>query len=295
MPSAAYHHGRSASLPTLYLNSGDLMNYTRVQLQRLIELGDNPNQGMDFASDGERDSSFRQLERKLVQENKAVLAALQGNKRPEVRLVEQRLIKGLTKLDFIEVLTPVMMSRGMLEKMGLTEEAPLWRQVYWVDGNKCLRPMLAPHLYYMLRQLKKHWGEPLKIFEVGPCFRKETKGSNHTEEFTMLNLVCHGCSQPLEELQDTVRELLEPFHLSYQLVEEKSEIYGYTIDITVGGMEIASAAVGPHRLDQNWDISGSWYGMGLGLERFTMVLRGYRNIRRVGKSLSYQDGARLNI
>ena len=274
---------------------GDLMNYTRIQLQRLVELGDNTELEICFPSNQERDSSFRQLERKLIQKNKAILQSLREKGRPELRLVENMLVKGLTEQGFIEVLTPVMMSRGMLEKMGLREEMPLWRQIFWVDEKKCLRPMLAPHLYHILRRLKKHWGEPLKIFEVGPCFRKESKGSNHIEEFTMLNLVCLGCSQPLLELQETVKELLGPFDLSYHYVEEKSEVYGHTVDITHGEIELASAAVGPHQLDQSWDISGSWYGLGIGLERFTMVLKGYRNIRRVGRSLSYQDGARLNF
>lgn len=271
------------------------MYYTKVQVQRLIELGENTGLEAYFTSAEERDSSFRQRERKLIQKNRATLQNLQGKRRPELRLVEEKLVKGLTELGFIEVLTPVMMSKGMLEKMGLTEEMPLWGQVFWVDEKKCLRPMLAPHLYHMLRRLKKHWDMPLKIFEAGPCFRKESKGSNHLEEFTMLNLVCLGCSKPLQELQETIEKLLSLFALNYKLLETENEVYGYTVDVVVGEMEIASAAIGPHPLDQNWDVSGPWYGIGLGLERIVMVLQGYGNIRRVGRSLSYLDGARLNI
>lgn len=279
----------------LYLNSGDLMDYTRVQWQRLIELGANAELENNFSNNEERDNSFKEQERKLVQKNKNALDSLREKGHPELRIVEKRFVEGLEKLGFIEVVTPVMMSRGMLEKMGLTEEMPLWRQLFWVDKKKCLRPMLAPHLYFMLRQLKRHWDTPLKIFEVGPCFRKESKGSNHIEEFTMLNLVSLGGVQPNEELKETAGNLFGAFNLPYQFVEEESEIYGYTIDIMVGETEVASAVVGPHRLDQEWDITGSWYGIGIGLERFTMVWKGYGNIRRVGRSLSYQDGARLNI
>ncbi len=279
----------------LYLNSGDLMDYTRVQWQRLIELGASTELENGFSNNEERDNSFKEQERKLIQKNKNALDSLREKGHPRLRIVEKKFVEALEKLGFIEVVTPVMMSKGMLEKMGLTEEMPLWRQLYWVDKKKCLRPMLAPHLYYMLRQLKRHWDTPLKIFEVGPCFRKESKGSNHIEEFTMLNLVCLGSVQPNKELKETAGDLLGPFNLSYQFVEEKSEIYGYTIDIMVGEIEVASAVVGPHRLDQEWDITGSWYGIGIGLERFTMVWNGCGNIRRVGRSLSYQDGARLNI
>jgi len=39
----------------------------------------------------------------------------------------------------------------MLEKMTITSEHPLSKQVFWLDYNKCLRPMLAPNLYYLLR------------------------------------------------------------------------------------------------------------------------------------------------
>ena len=271
------------------------MNYTQVQLQRLIELGLNTSLEEHYSSIEERENSFKRLEKRLVQKNKAALQTLREDGRPVLRVVEEMLVAGLKKHGFVEMLTPVMMSGGMLEKMGLNAEMPLWKQLFWVDEKKCLRPMLAPHLYYMLRQLKKHWKAPVKIFELGPCFRKESKGSNHIEEFTMLNLVCLGGIQPLAELEKISRELLEPFQLPYQFVEEKSEVYGSTVDILIRDVEIASAAVGPHQLDSNWDISGSWYGIGIGLERLAMVYKGYGNIRRVGRSLSYQSGARLNI
>jgi phenylalanyl-tRNA synthetase alpha chain len=271
------------------------MKFTQVQVQRLIELGLNGDLENEFLDSNTRETAFKKLERELVEQNKAALKKLQEEKRPVLRDVEQTLISILNEYDFIEVITPVLMSRGLLEKMGLTPE--LFRQVFWVDEGKkkCLRPMLAPHLYYLLRKLKKLWPAPLKIFEVGPCFRKESKGGYHIEEFTMLNLVCLGCREPLSELLNLAKELLYPFDLPYEVVDEHSEVYGRTIDLVVKGVEIASAAVGPHELDKNWDITGRWYGIGFGLERLAMVLQGYQNIRRVSRSLSYQNGARLNI
>ena len=61
------------------------------------------------------------------------------------------------------------------------------------------------------------------------------------------------------------------------------------------GIEVASGATGPHPLDDNWNISEPWAGLGIGLERVAMLVRGYGNVHRVGRSLIYLDGARLNI
>ena len=65
--------------------------------------------------------------------------------------------------------------------------------------------MLAPHLYYVLVDLLRLWDKPVRIFEVGPCFRKESKGSQHSSEFTMLNLVEMGL--PPETREERIREL----------------------------------------------------------------------------------------
>ena len=85
------------------------------------------------------------------------------------------------------------------------------------------------------------------------------------------------------------------FGLSYELVETSSQVYGYTLDVVCDGVEIASGATGPHALDKNWNIRESWAGLGVGLERVCMSIAGNGNVQRVGRSLIYLDGARLNI
>ena len=65
--------------------------------------------------------------------------------------------------------------------------------------------MLAPHLYYVLVDLLRLWDKPVKIFEVGPCFRKESHGARHSSEFTMLNLVEMGL--PADQRKDRIKEL----------------------------------------------------------------------------------------
>lgn len=275
--------------------SGGYMKFSNVQRQRLVELGLEEGLERDFDCGRQRDDSFRQLARGLEKNNKAALDRLQQGLRPDIKLLEEKLLHTLRAEGYAEVSTPILMSKGLLQKMGLTPEHPLWRQLFWVDKNKLLRPMLAPHLYHLLRHLQKLWNGSVMIFEVGPVFRKESKGKGHVEEFTMLNLVSLGCTNPDEQLRLMVDKLFGQFGKTYSLVCAPSEVYGETTDVVIRGIEVASAAVGPHALDANWEISGPWFGMGIGLERLAMAVGDYSNIRRVSRSLSYQNGARLNI
>ena len=159
-----------------------------------------------------------------------------------------------------------------------------------------MRPMLAPNLYHLLGHLSKAWPNPIRIFEIGSCFRRESKGSRHLEEFTMLNLVEMGIpGDPDKRLLEIIAQVMEALGIAYQVRLETSEVYGNTTDVITGDMEVASGAVGPHPLDQNWRISDNWAGLGLGLERLVMIKESLNNIRRAGRSLIYLDGARLNI
>jgi phenylalanyl-tRNA synthetase alpha chain len=207
-----------------------------------------------------------------------------------------RLSDLLIGAEFVEVATPAFLSRGLLKKMNILEDEPIWKQIFWVDKTRCLRPMLAPNLYFLLGHLQRLWPLPIRLFEVGSCFRKESKGAGHLEEFSMLNLVELGCrGDPQKRLADLVDIIMNTLGLSYDLVRVSSQVYGATVDVICDGVEIASGATGPHLLDQNWEIVDPWVGLGLGLERACMVASGNGNVARVGRSLIYLDGARLNI
>ena len=73
--------------------------------------------------------------------------------------------------------------------MGIGSGDPLRDQVFWVERDRCLRPMLAPNLYTVMRRLGRTWPRPFGIFEIGSCWRRDSKGGRHLNEFTMLNLV----------------------------------------------------------------------------------------------------------
>lgn len=272
---------------------------TETQKQRLQELDADTNLVEKvFSNAQERDASFKMIEKRLIKEEKQRLQNLRNYHRsPMICQIERILVDKLTEEGFVQVITPIIITKGFLEKMSITTNNPLINQVFWLSKNKCLRPMLAPNLYHLLRRLVRLWEKPIRIFEIGPCFRKDSKGSEHLNEFTMLNLVELGLSQEsrLERLRELISLLMGAVGINeYQLVSKPCEVYGETVDI-MAGTELCSAVVGPHPLDDAWGIVDPWVGLGIGLERLVMVRQGYQNIQRVGRSLIYLDGSRLNI
>lgn len=274
---------------------------TETQKQRLRELDADATLAEKVFSDvQERDTRFKVMEKRLVEGERERLKDLRcHHRRPAICQIEEVLSSELTKEGFVQVITPIMITKEFLDKMSITSSSPLANQVFWLSKNKCLRPMLAPNLYYLLRRLVRLWQKPIRIFEVGPCFRKDTQGREHLNEFTMLNLVELGLPQEgrVERLKQLISLLMGAAGIDkYRLVSQPCGVYGETMDIiTDAGTELASAAMGPHPLDDAWGIVDPWVGMGIGLERLVMVKQGYQNIQRVGRSLIYLDGIRLNI
>jgi len=279
--------------------------WSPVQRRRLEELAEtgSPRETAEpqarFASEAERDAAFQELEKRLVKAHRAGLAALQKEARPPALCrLERKLADLLAESGFTRVLTPTLMSRGVLAKMGIRAGHPLHDKIFWVDPRRCLRPMLAPHLYSLLAELLRVWEKPVRIFEVGSCFRRETQGSQHAAEFTMLNLCEMGlpaerCRARLEQLADSLMRAagIE----GWSLQSEDSVVYGQTVDLVAGGVELGSAAIGPHELDRPWKIAEPWVGLGLGLERLAMVAQGGRSLARWGRSLSHLDGRPLRV
>lgn len=278
------------------------ISWTDLQKKRLQDLNA-PNELIDyiFTSGTERDGSFKKEERLLKNAAREKLNdTMDGVRRPALCQLESILVETLVQAGFTQVTTPVILPKNMLAKMTIDDEHALYSQVFWLDGEnkKCLRPMLAPNLYFVLKDLVRLRKGPVKIFEIGSCFRKESQSSNHLNEFTMLNLVEWGLDEKerhphLEEYAQLIMTAagIEGFHLE----RETSVVYGDTIDVMQGELELGSGAMGPHILDGNWGMTGAWVGIGFGLERLTMVREGGRNVRSMGKSLSYLNGIRLNL
>jgi len=276
--------------------------WTAIQRARLIELAaDDAVLARQFENAAARDKTYQQLEKQLVKVERQKLQQLRdGPRRPKLCRLESRLTDVLVQNDFVQVTTPTILSKGLLAKMSIDDDHPLASQVFWLGNDKCLRPMLAPHLYFVLKDLLRLWEKPVRIFEIGSCFRKESQGAQHSNEFTMLNLVEMGLAE--DQRQSRLEEMAALVTAAagiedYIIQAESSAVYGETIDILAGEdrMEIGSAAMGPHPLDQAWQVTDAWMGIGFGLERMLMATENSRSLAKMGRSLGYLDGIRLNI
>ena len=276
------------------------VSWTSTQKQRLRELNAPKNLQISTFSDiSERNKAFLSVVNKLIERNKKNLHEVETlSRRPMVLDLESKLINALMENNFVQVFTPVIISKASIIKMSIDEKHDLFKQVFWIDKNRCLRPMLAPNLYVLLQRLSRLWKKPIRIFETGPCFRKDTEGKYHMKEFTMLNLVELGI--PMQTRSERLKELADLIMgtagiKDYSLIQNRCEVYGNTIDVIVKELEVASGVSGPHTLDSNWGIRDPWVGIGFGIERLALVKGGYQNIGSVGRSLAYLDGIRLNM
>lgn len=272
-------------------------NFTEHQVQRLKMLGEHKLVDQEFFSETERDQAFKRIVREIeAQHREHISEYLSKGKRPLIKDVEVAIANVLRSEGFAEVTTPTIIPRDFILRMGITESKPIWDQIYWIDERRCLRPMLAPNLYELLKVLQK-FSKPIRIFEVGSCFRKESKGKAHLEEFTMLNAVELTPSKlPLERLQDLVEMIMRQLKLhDFVLKQTESDVYGQTIDVIADGMEVASSATGPIDLDRNWGITEPWAGIGFGLERICSVIKKSTTVAPFGRSLNYLDERCLRL
>ena len=275
--------------------------WSKTQANRLKALdADQAQLAERFEDQTQRDRAFLELEGALAKIRKKELEQMRRvHGRPGLCRLETTLVEALVGAGFVQVTTPTILSRGLLAKMGVTEAHDLFKQIFWLDRDRCLRPMLAPHLYYVIKALLRLWEKPIGIFEVGSCFRKDSEGARHSSEFTMLTLCEFGL--PEEDRSRRVREMADLVTLAagiddYRLEEAESTLYGETMDVvSTDGLELGSGAMGPHPLDHAWRITDPWVGIGFGLERLLMTVRGSDSIGRVGRSLAYLDGIPLRI
>jgi len=277
------------------------IEYTPAQKNRLTELG-LPTEMIrrQFRQLDEREKIYKEAEKWCALEHKEHLKKLLLNRnKAALCSLTEKMAEVLCQAGFTQIATPAIISAKALEKMSIDHNSHLWEQVYWLDSKSCLRPMLAPNLYEVSRQLMTSQKLPLRIFEVGSCFRRESEGRLHLNEFTMLNLVEWGT--PGEERLARLKELIELVMNAvdigdYQLSEEDSTVYGPGLDVvSADGLELASTSMGPHRLDAGWKIDCTWVGAGFGLERLLMHRGKQKGIRRYARSLSFLDGACLKV
>lgn len=273
-----------------------MIGFTDPQIQHLMEYGDENYSDMEFEDSADRDRQFSKLmSRTKAANDRGIEELIADPMRHNLSQLESAIADALVARGFIEVRTPTIISTQQLSKMTITPDHPLYKQVFFIDDKRALRPMLAPNLYVVMRRLRDHTDGPVKIFEIGQCFRKESKSYRHLEEFTMMNLVELGPEgDPMESLKTYIGDVMKAAGLDYTLAREESDVYVETLDVEVNGTEVASGAVGPHKLDPAHDIHEPWAGVGFGLERLLMLKTGASSVRKTGKSNTYLDGMRID-
>ena len=275
--------------------------FTITQRERLTEL-DAASEVLEreFDTKEERNAEFKKIETQMAREGRQHLKELVEERHITfTEEVSRSLQDWLMKDGYTKVSTPTIITRQMLEKMTIDEFHHLSEQVFWLDRKRCLRPMLAPNLYVMMRVLKRITNQPVKIFEIGSCFRKESQGAKHMNEFTMLNCVQLAVVQDgrqVEALKEMAHSAMQALGIEdYELVVEESTVYGSTVDIEIDGIEVASGSYGPHFLDKQWGVFDTWVGIGFGVERLAMAMSKSKTIKRFGRSIAFIDGEPLNI
>src|SRR5665647_2284786 len=147
-----------------------MVKFTTTQKERLAELSaDESLQMLEFENEKERNPFFQKTEKEWVIKNRDnIWDLLHERHEPRLLTIQHKLEDWLkTEQTFTQVTTPSIITGDMLKKMNINDDSDLSDQVFWLGGNKCLRPMLAPNLYIMMRELKRISAEPVKIFECG--------------------------------------------------------------------------------------------------------------------------------
>ncbi|MBR4504345.1 MAG: hypothetical protein IKP20_05190 [Candidatus Methanomethylophilaceae archaeon] len=271
------------------------IKFTDPQIQHLMEYGDENWADAEFEDAAARDKAFSAKMSALKSANDKGLKGVISNPSNNLTDLANAIRSKLKARGFIEVHTPIFVSKAALAKMTITADHPLYKQVFFIDDKRALRPMHAMNLYAVMRKLRDHTDGPVKIFEIGSCFRKESKSSTHLEEFTMLNLVELGPDgDAMEHLKTYIGDIMDAVGLEYETTREESDVYVETLDVEINGTEVASGAIGPHKLDPAHDIHEPWAGVGFGLERLLMLKNGKSNVRKTGKSTTYVNGYKMD-
>ena len=150
---------------------------TATQLQRLRELGAGRALAARLRRAAERDAAFRTAEDGLVRAGRRHLKDLsEGVRRRACSSSRPRCAPRSPAPGSCPCLTPLIIAAESLAKMGIEHGHPLRDQVFWLEDGRCLRPMLAPNLYTMLRRLGRMWSRAVRDLRDRPVLPPRQQG-----------------------------------------------------------------------------------------------------------------------
>ncbi|NLI61876.1 MAG: pyrrolysine--tRNA(Pyl) ligase [Methanosarcinaceae archaeon] len=267
-------------------------------MKKRIEMISVPGDNIDFTDFDKLVDlpPFEVLEKELVERRKKDVCKIYETSREDMLAALERDISEFLRSEgFMEIKSSILIPEEYLLQMGIDPETDEDYKVFKTNGNMYLRPMLAPVLYNYLRRFDKILPDPVKIFEVGTCYRRESDSSNHLEEFTMVNFCQMGDGANAENLMEIIDSFLKHLGIEYTTEGDSCLVYGNTVDIMHGDMELSSAVVGPVPMDIDWGINKPWIGAGFGLERLLKAKHGFKNVKRGSRSELYYNGNYINF
>jgi pyrrolysyl-tRNA synthetase len=266
--------------------------FTQSQKDRIVSLL-GPDEMISFSKEKR---SFQELEVTLINKRKDDLRKVYEDSRENLLgKLERQITEFFVERGFMEIKSPILIPFEYMERMGVGEDTKLSQQIFRVDESMCLRPMLAPGLYNYLYKFDNVLPDPIRIFEIGPCYRKESDGKSHLEEFTMLNFCQMGSKCTRENLIFLIKDFLDFLNIEHEIVSDNCMVYGETIDVLHKDMELSSAVVGPIPQDIDWGINKPWMGAGFGLERLLKVMHSFKTIKRAARCENYYNGISTNL
>lgn len=266
--------------------------FTQSQKDRIVSLLA-PDEMISFSKEKR---PFQELEITLTNKRKDELRKVyEDNRENLLGKLERQITNFFVERGFMEIKSPILIPFEYMERMGVGEDTKLSQQIFRVDNTMCLRPMLAPGLYNYLNKFDNVLPDPIRIFEIGPCYRKESDGKSHLEEFTMLNFCQMGSKCTRENLILLIEDFLDFLNIEHEIVSDNCMVYGETIDVLHKDMELSSAVVGPIPQDRDWGINKPWMGAGFGLERLLKVIHNFKTIKRAARCENYYNGISTNL
>jgi len=158
-----------------------------------------------------------------------------------------------------------------------------WR--YKWDENEARKMVLRSHSTpNTIRHLAENPNEPVKVFSVGKCFRRDAFTFKHSPEFYQVEGIIMEEGANLAMLMGTLKEFYT--RLGFKKVEFKPSYFPFTepslevvVEFKDRMFELAGAGIFRPEVTEPWGIKWPVLAWGMGLERLVMVLEDIKDIR----------------
>jgi len=170
-----------------------------------------------------------------------------------------------------------------VHETGGTTGSEGWK--YKWDTKEARRMVLRSHSTpNTIRFLSEHPDEPVKVYSIGKCFRRDTFTFKHTPEFYQIEGIIMEENANLSMLMGVLDEFYA--RLGAKKVDFKPSYFPFTepsLEVVVQFkdklFELGGAGIFRPEVTEPWGIKWPVLAWGLGLERLVMVLEDIKDIR----------------